>query len=83
MVTLMQPLHWYNSELNIQIPGVRISTGQIADAEDDNTINESDVIAAGENIDTGQLAASVSSNENDNIKSNGDVVIIGSDSSKT
>ena len=83
MVTLMQPLHWYNNELNIQIPGVIISTGQLADAEDDNTINESDVIAAGENIDTGQLAASVRSNENDNIKSNGDVVIIGSDSSKT
>jgi hypothetical protein len=82
MVTLMQPLHWYNNELNIQIPGVIISTGQLADAEGENVINESEAIPVGNNIETEQSAGLVSSNESDDIKSNGDVVIIGSDSSK-
>lgn len=82
MVTLIQPLNWYNNELNIQIPGIMISTGQLSDSEDEETINESKVIPLGEGLETGQVADSVSSDEKDGNKSGGDVIILGSDSSK-
>jgi len=80
MITLMQPLNWYNNELNIQIPGVIISTNQSPDAENEETINESKVIAIGEGLETEQVAVPVSSDEIDGKKSDGDLAIIGSQS---
>jgi hypothetical protein len=83
MITLIQPLNWYNNELNIQIPGVIISTNQSSVAEEEDTIEESNVIALDKGQEEEQIAVSVSSEEIDGNKQDGDLVIIGSENSTT
>ena len=59
MVTLMQPLNWYNTELNIEIPGVTISTGQTNDTEGAEQVKEETAKVSSENevVDAEQAVA--------------------------
>ncbi len=68
MITLMQPLNWYNNELNIEIPGLTISAGQENVTKDKTASEEQEVIALGGQNDIGLIDVSVNSEEKDNLK---------------
>jgi len=40
MVTLIQPLNWYNDELNIEIPGITLNTKQSIDINEDISVEK-------------------------------------------
>jgi hypothetical protein len=72
MVTLMQPLGWYNNELNIELPGVKISNDR--SIEQDNN-DELEVIPSGKGLEAKQVITSSDLNEIDD-KKQADVVAI-------
>jgi len=84
MVTLMQPLSWYKNELNIEIPGVTISSGQQDDVEDKAAIQESSENTDNELKETEQIAVTGNSDDLnddlDDIKQVDDVVFLGIES---
>ncbi len=68
MITLMQPLNWYNNELNIEIPGLTISTGQENLTKDETANEQKEGKALDGKNDMGLIDVSVSSEEKDNLK---------------
>jgi len=80
MITLMQPLNWYNNELNIKIPGVTIDTAQGSNTEKntENKIDSKDQKNGpeGELIEPEQVAASINSDEVDINKVDDEIVIL-------
>ena len=68
MVTLMQPLNWYNNELNIEIPGVTMGTGQQDGADDKVATKVAKVSSVDGEVDAGLINISMSSEDSDNPK---------------
>jgi len=71
MVTLIQPLNWYNNELNIEIPGITINTGKSIDIKE-NAAQEQESTEAGllDESTLEEQAASVDSSDLDNLNVN-------------
>jgi len=74
MVTLTQPLNWYNKELNIEIPGVTISSGQQNVTNDQSDPNGLKAVSLDAPSEIGPITVSVSSDEGDVNKQTDDVV---------
>jgi hypothetical protein len=82
MVTLMQPLNWYNNELNIEFPGLIISPNKSNDAEDKASINDSKLSTDDEDVNTDQAKDSGDSHEIHDNKRDDDIVIIGTETNQ-
>jgi len=81
MITLMQPLNWYKNELNIEIPGVTISTGQ-QNSTNEETINEEQADPVDGEVDTATATENVplSSEDENSTERNEELVTSTTDS---
>jgi hypothetical protein len=75
MVTLIQPLNWYNTELNIEIPGITINTGLPSERETKELTKEEEGKSEQEAVNNteGQKNRASVDNANENIQT--DIVI--------
>jgi hypothetical protein len=93
MVTLIQPLNWYNNELNIELPGVVFTTGDADNSENTDDIentndsenadpkNESIDTAEADSLETSLNEATVSSGDVDDNKQDVEIIVLDSDMS--
>ncbi|NQZ24166.1 MAG: hypothetical protein HRT53_19230 [Colwellia sp.] len=79
MVTLMQPLNWYNNELNIEMPGVVFTTSEIGDSENKDPKNDLIESTEGQSGETSPKEVSVSADDVHSSKQDEGIVILDTD----